>query len=156
MKTTLFKKVLAATLVGAMAISMVACGDTADADADANAGTDKDAAADAGDDVDADKDADADKEPSGDVQTISFWAQGTEGGDKEIYDEAVAKTNAIIAEQGYEIERTAIQNDTYKERIIVAMSSSQCPDMYVSWAGGPMNEYVDSGFAQPLTDLVLV
>ena len=130
MKTTLFKKVLAATLVGAMAISMVACGDTADADAD--------------------------KEPSGDVQTISFWAQGTEGGDKEIYDEAVAKTNAIIAEQGYEIERTAIQNDTYKERIIVAMSSSQCPDMYVSWAGGPMNEYVDSGFAQPLTDLVLV
>ena len=25
--------------------------------------------------------------------------------------------------------------------------------MYTSWSGGPMNEYIDSGYAQPLDDL---
>ena len=34
------------------------------------------------------------------------------------------------------------------------MSSGECPDMYSSWSGGPMYEYIDSGFAQPIDDLL--
>ena len=45
------------------------------------------------------------------------------------------------------------QNDNYREKLIIAMSSGECPDMYTSWTGGPMIEYIESGFAQPLDDL---
>lgn len=52
------------------------------------------------------------------------------------------------------VETTHIQNDTYKQKLVVAMSSGQCPTMYIHWGGGPMNEYIDSGFAVPITELM--
>lgn len=52
------------------------------------------------------------------------------------------------------VETTHIQNDTYKQKLVVAMSSGQCPTMYIHWGGGPMNEYIESGFAVPITDLM--
>jgi len=52
------------------------------------------------------------------------------------------------------VENTHIQNDTYKEKLVIAMSSGQCPDMYIHWSGGPMIEYIESGFAVPVTDLM--
>ena len=55
---------------------------------------------------------------------------------------------------GYTVNQVAIQNDTYKEKLVIAMSSGECPDMYSSWSGGPMYEYIDSGFAQPIDDLL--
>ena len=33
------------------------------------------------------------------------------------------------------------------------MSSGECPVIYTNWSGGPMNEYVEAGFAQPLDEL---
>ena len=84
---------------------------------------------------------------------ISFWNLGVESPDKEYYQSSVDAFNANT-ESGYKIETTNIQNDTYKEKLVIAMSSSQCPDLYTSWSGGPMNEYIDAGFAQPITELV--
>ena len=43
---------------------------------------------------------------------------------------------------GYTVNQVAIQNDTYKEKLVIAMSSGECPDMYSSWSGGPMYEYI--------------
>lgn len=54
---------------------------------------------------------------------------------------------------GWTIENVPTQNDKYKEKLVIAMSSGECPDMYTSWSGGPMNEYIKSGYAQPLDDL---
>ena len=34
------------------------------------------------------------------------------------------------------------------------MSSNECPDVYTNWTGGPLKEYINAGFAQPVTDLV--
>lgn len=84
---------------------------------------------------------------------ISYWNIATEAPDKLFVDKAVEKFNAET-ESGYTVTPTAIQNDTYKEKLVVAMSSGECPDMYTSWSGGPMFEYIDSGFAQPITDLL--
>ncbi|MFR3321124.1 MAG: hypothetical protein ACLTSZ_08205 [Lachnospiraceae bacterium] len=36
---------------------------------------------------------------------------------------------------------TAQQNDTYKQQLVVAMSSGKAPNMYIHWGGGPMVEY---------------
>lgn len=85
-------------------------------------------------------------------KTITYWNIGTEGADKAALEYAVNAFNENT-DSGYQVEMVAIQNDNYKERLVVAMSSGECPDMYTSWSGGPMNEYIDSGFAQPVDDL---
>lgn len=89
---------------------------------------------------------------SDDDKVITYWNIGTEGADKEALEYAVNEFNANT-ESGYTVENVPTQNDNYKEKLVVAMSSGECPDMYTSWSGGPMNEYIESGFAQPLDDL---
>lgn len=83
---------------------------------------------------------------------IVYWNIGTESPDKDIVTKAVEKFNSET-ESGYTVTSVPTQNDTYKEKLVVAMSSGECPDMYSCWSGGPMNEYIDSGFGQPIDDL---
>ena len=85
-------------------------------------------------------------------KTIEFWHIATEGGHKIKVDAAIEKFNSTT-KSGYKIVGIPIQNDTYKEKLVIAMSSGECPDAYVSWSGGPMNEYIRSGFAKELDSL---
>lgn len=85
-------------------------------------------------------------------KVITFWNVGTEGADLETYERAIEQFNANTT-SGYTIENVPTQNDKYKEKLVIAMSSGECPDMYTSWSGGPMNEYIEAGYAQPLDDL---
>lgn len=94
------------------------------------------------------------KSSGGSSNEISFWNIGTEDPDASIMQYAVDQYNANdSAETGYTIVPTNIQNDKYKEKLVIAMSSGECPDMYTSWSGGPLREYINSGYAQPITDL---
>ncbi|NMB43933.1 MAG: extracellular solute-binding protein [Clostridiales bacterium] len=101
-----------------------------------------------------DKQADnkSDDKAKDDDKVIEFWNIGTEGHNKEIYDLALKQFNENT-KSGYTVKMTAIQNDKYKEQLVIAMSSGEAPDMYSHWTGGPMIEYIESGFAQPLDDL---
>lgn len=83
---------------------------------------------------------------------ITFWNIGTESPDKDVLQYAVDEFNKNT-KSGYTVVSVPTQNDNYKEKLIIAMSSNECPDMYTSWSGGPMNEYIDAGYAQPLDDL---
>ncbi len=86
---------------------------------------------------------------------ISFWDIATDEPDKTIWSYAVDKYNEDDADEyGYTIDQVATTNDQYKQKLAVAMASGQCPDMYIHWTGGPMVEYIKSGYAQDLTDLV--
>jgi len=89
---------------------------------------------------------------SGGDKEITYWNIATEDVDKDIITKAVEAFNSNT-ESGYTVTSIPTQNDTYKEKLVVAMSSGECPDMYSSWSGGPMFEYIDSGFAQPIDDL---
>ena len=85
---------------------------------------------------------------------ITYWNIATEDPDATIMQYAVDQYNANdSADSGYTIEATNIQNDKYKEKLVIAMSSGECPDMYTSWSGGPLREYINSGYGQPITDL---
>ena len=84
--------------------------------------------------------------------TITLWDIATEDPGHTIQQGAVDRFMADYP--NITVETTHIQNDTYKEKLVIAMSSGQCPDMYMHWGGGPMNEYIDSGFAVPITDLM--
>lgn len=86
------------------------------------------------------------------TKEIIFWNTGTEDVDKQIYNKAIEMFNQST-KTGYKVVNVPTQNDTYKEKLVIAMSSGECPDMYMTWSGGPMNEYIDSGFASPVTDL---
>ena len=89
---------------------------------------------------------------SGGEKEIVYWNIGTESPDKDVITKAVEKFNSET-ESGYTVTSIPTQNDTYKEKLVVAMSSGECPDMYSCWSGGPMYEYIDSGFGQPIDDL---
>ena len=84
--------------------------------------------------------------------TINLWDIATEDPAKTNQEGAVSRF--IAAHPNVTVNQTHIQNDTYKQKLVVAMSSGQCPDMYIHWGGGPMNEYIDAGFAVPITDLM--
>ena len=90
------------------------------------------------------------KVPSQDM-TITLWDIATEDPANSIQQGAVDRFMAD--NPNVTVETNHIQNDTYKQKLVVAMSSGQCPNMYIHWGGGPMNEYIDSGFAVPVTDL---
>ena len=57
-------------------------------------------------------------------KTITFWNTGTEGADKETYDRVVEKFNKEN-KGGWTVENIPTQNDKYKEKLVIAMSSGE-------------------------------
>jgi raffinose/stachyose/melibiose transport system substrate-binding protein len=51
----------------------------------------------------------------------------------------------------YDVEVSVIQNDAFKTKLQISMSSNSMPDIFPHWSGGPMNEYVDSSKLADLT-----
>ncbi len=134
-------RIAALVMVATMSISLAACGSKPEqksSNENASEGETKEASSN-------NSSSDGDK-------VITYWNIGTEGADKQALEYAVTEFNKNT-KSGYTVENVPTQNDNYKEKLVIAMSSGECPDMYTSWSGGPMNEYIDSGFAQPLDDL---
>ena len=123
------KQAAALALTAVMAVSMCACGNGNSEQKAVNS-----------------------KSGGSDEKTITYWNIGTEDPDQSILKSAVDHFNEN-SDSGYQVEMTSIQNDKYKEKLVIAMSSGECPDMYTSWTGGPLQEYIESGYAQPVTDL---
>ena len=86
--------------------------------------------------------------------TIEFWHLGTDDPDKSMWGYAVDQFDANDADLGFKVEQVATVNDQYKQKLAVAMASGQCPDIYIHWTGGPLVEYINSGYAQDITALV--
>ena len=120
-----FARLMALSMAAVMTASLAACG---------GGGGDSSGDGDGGSDSDGKKE-------------ITYWNIGVESPDKDVITKAVEKFNSET-ESGYTVTSVPTQNDTYKEKLVVAMSSGECPDMYSCWSGGPMYEYIDSGFGQ--------
>jgi len=86
-----------------------------------------------------------------DPLTITLWDIATEDPTKSIQEGAVQRFMKDYP--NITVNQVHQQNDNYKQQLIVAMSSKQCPDMYIHWGGGPMAEYYKSGFVNDLTDM---
>lgn len=150
------KRFIALGLATAMVLSMAACGGGSKAtpEAKSEGGAENAGAESGGAGTEAASAENAGGGSKGDDSVISFWNIGTEDPDKSILNYAVEQYNANdSASSGYTVEVNAVQNDKYKEALVIAMSSGECPDMYTSWSGGPLTEYINSGYAQPITDL---
>lgn len=81
---------------------------------------------------------------------IVFWHIQTEDPQKTIVKDSVDRF--MKDNDKYSVEVVPTQNDQYKQKLTLAMSSGETPDMYTHWSGGPMNEYVKAGHAIDLTD----
>lgn len=86
-------------------------------------------------------------------KTITYWSIGTSEPDATILQRAVDKFNETT-KSGYTVELINYPTDNYKEKLTIAMSSGECPDIYTNWTGGPLLEYINAGYAQPITDKV--
>ena len=84
---------------------------------------------------------------------ILFWHIATESPVLEIYEFAIDMFNSNT-DSGFTVTSVGTRNDVYKEKLIIAMSAGECPDVYSSWSGGPMIEYIEAGYAQPIDDLI--
>ena len=51
----------------------------------------------------------------------------------------------------FKVNITPTGNDTYEQKLAVAMNSGFLPDIFISWSGGKMNAYVDNGLLTDLT-----
>ncbi len=145
-------RIAALAMAATMTISLAACGGGSDDTSSGGTDTKTESGTEGGSQDSSDSSASADNSSDDGDKTITYWNIGTEGADKEALEYAVTEFNKNT-QSGYTVENVPTQNDKYKEKLVIAMSSGECPDMYTSWSGGPMNEYIDSGYAQPLDDL---
>ncbi|GGI09441.1 sugar ABC transporter substrate-binding protein [Egicoccus halophilus] len=122
----------------AMALAATACGGGDEQVAPDGATTD-------GDEQAAGTDGDAEG-------TISLWHIQTEVADQALIDDAVARYEAD--NPGVDVDVTAIENDSYKTQIRVAVGANEAPCIFPSWGGGTLAEYVDAGQVVDLTDYV--
>lgn len=128
-------KAIAAALAIAMTVSLAACGSAKPSDTSpATSGeTSNDATAPA----------------SGEQVNLNLWhIQNTDPFPGIIQDsmDRFMKDNL-----NYKVNVTVMQNDAFKTKLQIAMSSNSMPDIFPHWSGGPMNEYVDSGKVADLT-----
>jgi raffinose/stachyose/melibiose transport system substrate-binding protein len=55
------------------------------------------------------------------------------------------------ANPDYQVNITVTANDSYKQKIAVAIASGQIPDVFMSWTGGTTNEYIKADLLADLT-----
>jgi len=82
--------------------------------------------------------------------TIALWDIQTEAGMRPILEDSIARFEA--ANPGFKVEETVLQNEDYKSKIMVALGSDTAPDVFITWTGGGMNEYIQADQILPLDE----
>jgi raffinose/stachyose/melibiose transport system substrate-binding protein len=57
----------------------------------------------------------------------------------------------MAANPQYDVQVVTMQNDAFKTKLKIAMSSNTMPDIFPTWTGGPMYEYIDSNKIADIT-----
>ncbi len=93
-------------------------------------------------------DSKEEKPSSGEKKELEFWY--IDSGEKEkVYLEAVERFKEKHPD--VEVKTLQIPNDAYKQKFSVAMSGDQAPDVFHSWGGGWLKNFVDQGKVLDLT-----
>lgn len=145
----IIRKILAAVLAVMLVASMAACGAKTDqAAAPAPEASSEAPAAEPAEEAS----APAEPAPAAENVSLTLWhIQTTEPMPTIIQD----SVNRYMADNpNSKVEVSVIQNDAFKTKLQIAMSSGTMPDIFPHWSGGPMNEYVESGKLADLTELM--
>lgn len=84
-------------------------------------------------------------------EVLDFWY--IDAGEKEtVYEEAVQRFEEKHAD--VEVKMLRVSNDAYKQKLAVAMSGGNPPDVFHSWGGGWLNQFVEQEQVLELTDVI--
>lgn len=82
--------------------------------------------------------------------TITLWHHNTVESRKNVIDRAVARFNE---EYPYvKVELSVFENDPYKTKLKTSMGSGEAPDIFHSWGGGWLHEFVKEGLVYNMTE----
>ena len=96
-----------------------------------------------------DEDSTATKKTANGDKVIEFWH--IEPGEKGKMFEEVAQ-QFEEDNPGVKVKLTRIPNDSFKQKLSVAMSGGEVPDVFQSWGGGWLKNFADEGNVLDLTD----
>lgn len=85
---------------------------------------------------------------SSDKITLTFW-QAYPGQRETVCNEAIKRF--MQKHPNVKVESLTLNNDSYKQKMAVAMSGGNPPDVFHSWGGGDLKKYVDQGNVLDLT-----
>lgn len=131
------KKLLSLVLALAMALSLVACG-SSNSNNSGTTGDTSNAAA-------------GNTTASGDKIPLTIWHIQS-GGMGDAIEAAVDRFEE--ANPQYEVTVVQKQNDSYKTDLSLAINAGTMPDVFITWGGQTMYDYVDEGLIYDLTDLM--
>ncbi len=84
------------------------------------------------------------------TETITLWDIRTpEDPARAAVEDAIARFEED--HDNIEIEHVPIQNDDYKTRLSVAAAADDEPDIFMTWGGGGLKNYVDEGMVYDIT-----
>ncbi|MFW6237622.1 MAG: ABC transporter substrate-binding protein, partial [Halanaerobiales bacterium] len=84
-------------------------------------------------------------------ETIEMWTLHVDTNPpREVIDDAIERFENDHPD--YEIDHVANENDQYKEKIKVAFSADNEPDIFMTWGSGTLRPYVEEGKVYELTD----
>jgi len=134
------KKLFASLLVGAMALSLVACG----SESAAPAASEPAAAPAAEEKTEEAAPAEEVAEASGDTIDLTMWCIATESdSNRHSYEAAIADVTAAHPEINFTWE--AIENQAYKTKIKAAVAADEMPDIFFTWSCAFLGDFVNAG-----------
>lgn len=90
-------------------------------------------------------------ETSGEKTKLTLWHIQTGKAIDIIHDSA---ERFMEENPQYEVEIVDMTNDSYKQKLSLAMSSNQTPDVYVQWGGANLATYVSAGQCADITEFM--
>lgn len=81
--------------------------------------------------------------------TITWWHIQTAEPEKALWQKLADEF--VAANPNVTIEITVLENEAFKTKLATVMQSGEPPDIFQSWGGGGMNEYVKAGLLKDIT-----
>jgi raffinose/stachyose/melibiose transport system substrate-binding protein len=89
------------------------------------------------------------EEPAAEPVTVTWWHISTADIHKALWQEVADEYMAM--HPNVTIEITVLENEAFKTKLTTVMQSNEPPDIFQSWGGGVMNDYVNAGLLKDIT-----
>lgn len=85
----------------------------------------------------------------GDKVVITWWHITTAENQAAVWQ--TLADEYMAAHPNVTIEITVLENEAFKTKLTTVMQSAEPPDIFQSWGGGVMNEYINAGLLKDIT-----
>jgi raffinose/stachyose/melibiose transport system substrate-binding protein len=87
--------------------------------------------------------------PAAEQVTVTWWHITTDEGQAAVWQ---SLADSYMAEHpNVNVEITILENEAFKTKMTTVVQSGDMPDIFQSWGGGVMNEYIAAGMMKDIT-----